>query len=163
MPLSASTPRNLQAGALSADIENGQRNLWKQEMIRNLNQLSISGGLTQFQNEGYLLQLQEERQVDIQQQMANIKSLNQSINKEVQSNQGSIEDDLELDNFENIICSTDPALLSKDYNTRLELMKSCQINLNQVLMRKSRRLQNLKAEQINIQGLKKRERGNLEY
>ena len=132
-------------------------------MIRNLNQLSISGGLTKFQNEGFLLQLQEEKRVQIQQQMAHIQSLNHSINMEITSNQGSIEDDLELDNFENIICSTDPALLSKDYNTRLELLKSCQINLGQVLMRKSRRLQNLKAEQINIQGLKKRERGNLEY
>jgi hypothetical protein len=132
-------------------------------MIRNINQLSISGGLTKFQNEGFLLQLQEEKRVQIQQQMAHIQSLNHSINMEITSNQGSIKDDQELDNFENIICSTDPALLSKDYNTRLELMRSCQINLGQVLMRKSRRLQNLKAEQVNIQGLKKRERGNLEY
>jgi hypothetical protein len=163
MPLSVSTPRNVQAGALSEDLENDQRNLWKQEMLRNLKQLSLSGGFTQLQSENYMMQLQEERRVDIQKQMASIKSLNQLINLEVQSNQGSIEDDLELDNFENIVASTDPARLSADYTTRLEVMKTCQINLDKVLQRKSRRLQHLKAEQINIQNLKRRERGNLEY
>ena len=161
-PLSVSTPGKVQAEAVSEDLENDQRNLWKREMLRNLKQSSLSGGFTQLQSENYMLQLQEERRVNIQKQMASIKTLNQSINLEVESNQGSIEDDLELDNFENIVASTDPALLSADYATRLEVMETCQINLDKVLQRKSRRLQHLKAEQINIQNLNRRERGNLE-
>jgi hypothetical protein len=138
---------------LSPDHETNQSNEnWEQEMIRNINQISISGGLTRLQNESFLLQMQEEKRVQIQQQMAHIQALNHSINLEVTSNHGSIEEDQEINNLENIICCTDPALLSKDYNTRLELMRSVQLNLGQVLMRRSRRLQNMQVEQVNTQG-----------
>ena len=100
--------------------------------------------------------------MEIEQQLTHINTLNHSINMEVASNNGSMEDDQEIDNLQNIICSTDPGLLSRDYNTRLELMKTVQINLGQVLIRKSRRLQKMQAEQINTRGLNKREKGNLE-
>ena len=99
----------------------------------------------------------------IQKQLAHIQELNHSINLEVTSQHGSLEDDQEIDDLDNIICCTDPGLLSKDYNTRLELMRSVQLNLDKVLMRKSRRLQNMQAEQVNTQGLNKREKKNLEY
>jgi hypothetical protein len=162
-PSSASTPRRDEARALTPDHGTNQSENWEQEMIRNINQISITGGLTRLQNESFLLQKQEEKRVQIQQQLAHIQTLNHSINLEVTSNHGSLEDDQEIDDLENIICSTDPGLLSKDYNTRLELMRSVQLNLGQVLMRKSRRLQNMQAEQVNTQGLNKREKQNLEY
>jgi hypothetical protein len=159
-PFDVSTPKKVQAEALPEDLQD-QGSLWKREMLRNLQQLTFSGGFTQFQNENYLINLQEERRVNIQKQMANIKTLNNSINQQVESHD-SMEDDIELDNFENIVASTDPALLSADYATRLEVMETCQVKLDQVLQRKSRRLQHLRAERISLQHLSRRERGNLE-
>ena len=145
------------------EASNNQSETWEQEMIRNINQISITGGLTRLQNESFLLQKQEEKRVQIQKQLAHIQELNHSINLEVTSQHGSLEDDQEIDDLDNIICCTDPGLLSKDYSTRLEVMRSVQLNLDKVLMRKSRRLQNMQAEQVNTQGLNKREKKNLEY
>ena len=108
-----------------------------------------------------MINLQEQRRENIQKQMAHIKTLNTSINQQVESHD-DMETDTELDNFENIVASTDPALLSADYATRLEVMETCQVKLDQVLQRKSRRLQNLRAERISLQHLSRRERGNLE-
>ena len=147
---------------MTPDMETDHRN-WEQEMIKNINQLSVTGGLTQLQNESFLIQKQEEKRVEIEQQLAHINTLNHSINMEVASNNGSMEDEDEIDNLQNIICSTDPGLLSRDYNTRLELMKTVQVNLGQVLIRKSRRLQKMQAEQVDTRGLNKKEKGNLEY
>ena len=161
---SPSTPTTgrAEARALTPDMETDHRN-WEQEMIKNINQLSVTGGLTQLQNESFLIQKQEEKRVEIEQQLAHINTLNHLINMEVASNNGSMEDEDEIDNLQNIICSTDPGLLSRDYNTRLELMKTVQVNLGQVLIRKSRRLQKMQAEQVDTRGLNKKEKGNLEY
>ena len=148
-----------EARALTPDMETDQRD-WEQEMLKNINQLSLTGGPTQLQNESFLIQKQEEKRVEIEHQLAHINTLNQSINSEMSSN-GSLEDEDEIDNLQNIICSTDPGLLSRDYQTRLELMKNVQENLDQVLRRKSRRLQKMQSEQIDIRGLSKKERGNL--
>ena len=115
------------------------------------------------QSESYLLQKQEEKRVEIQQQLAHIQTLNNSLILEVTSNHGSLEDDQEIDDLQNIICSTDPGLLDRDYTTRLETMRSVQENLSKALVRKSRRLQNIQAEQVNTQGLPKREKQNLQY
>ena len=75
-------------------------------MIRNINQISITEGLTRLQNESFLLQKQEEKRVQIQQQLAHIQALNHSINLEVTSNHGSLEDDQEIDDLENIISAS---------------------------------------------------------
>jgi hypothetical protein len=159
-PFNASTPNKVQTEVLQEDPQD-QGNLLKKEMLRNLHQLTLSGGFTRFQNENYLINLQEQRRENIQKQMAHIKTLNTSINQQVDSHD-DMETDIELDNFENIVASTDPALLSADYATRLEVMETCQVKLDQVLQRKSRRLQNLRAERISLQHLSRRERGNLE-
>ena len=74
-----------------------------------------------------------------------------------------MKDEDKIENLQNIICSTDPGLLSRDYNTRLELMKTVQVNLGQVLIRKSRRLQKMQAEQVDTRGLNKKVKGNLDY
>ena len=148
-----------EARALSPTMETDQRD-WEKEMLKNINQLSLTGGPTQLQNETFLIQQQEEKRIEIEHQLAHINTINQAINNEVSSNE-SQEDEDELDNFQNIVCSTDPALLSKDYQTRLELMQNVQEKLDKVLKRKSRRLQKKQAERIDIRGLSKKERGNL--
>ena len=159
-PFKASTPNNVKTEVLQREPQD-QGDLLKEEMMRNLHQLTLSGGFTNFQHENNLLNLQEQRRENIQRQMSHIKTLNNSINQQIDS-QDDMETDIELDNFENIVASTDPALLSADYRTRLEVMDSCQAKLDQVLQRKSRRLQNLRAERISLQHLSRKERGNLE-
>ena len=159
-PFKASTPHNVKTEVLQREPQD-QGDLLKEEMMRNLHQLTLSGGFTNFQHENNLLNLQEQRRENIQRQMSHIKTLNNSINQQIDS-QDDMETDIELDNFENIVASTDPALLSADYRTRLEVMDSCQAKLDQVLQRKSRRLQNLRAERISLQHLSRKERGNLE-
>jgi hypothetical protein len=74
-----------------------------------------------------------------------------------------LEDDREIDDMQNMICSTDPGLLSSNYATRLEIMKTVQEDLNRVLIRKSRRLQQVQAEQVDTRGLPERDRKNLQY
>ena len=49
--------------------------------------------------------------------MSHIKTLNTSINQQVDAHD-DMETDIELDNFENMVASTDPALLSAEYATR---------------------------------------------
>ena len=111
---------------------------------------------------------QEEKRVEIQHQLANIQTLNKSINIEVSSTRSfskhvRLEDDQEIDDLKNIICSTDPGLLDNNYATRLEIMRSVQENLAKALVRKSRRLQRIQAEHIDTQGLPKWEKQNLQY
>ena len=55
---SPSTSGRAEARALTPDMET-DRNNWEQEMIKNINELSITGGLTQLQNESFLIQKQE--------------------------------------------------------------------------------------------------------
>ena len=74
-----------------------------------------------------------------------------------------MEDDIDIDNIQNVICSTDPALLSGNYSTRLEIMKTVQEDLQKVLVRKSRRLQKVQAERVDTSRLPTRERKNLQY
>ena len=61
------------------------------------------------QMESFLLKEQELKRQEIQQQLANIQSLNKTINLEIGgSGHGSLEDDREIDDMRNVICSTDP-------------------------------------------------------
>ena len=162
-PSSTSTPQRSEARALTPDLGSQSSGSWEREMLKNINQISITGGLTKLQSESFLLKQQEEKRVEIQHQLANIQTLNKSINIEVGSNHGSLEDDQEIDDLKNIICSTDPGLLDNNYATRLEIMRSVQENLSKALVRKSRRLQRIQAEHIDTQGLPKREKQNLQY
>ena len=137
---------------------------WEREMLRNINAISVTGGMTRLQSESFLLKEQELKRQEIQQQLAHIQSLNKTINLEVGgSDHSSLEDDREIDDMQNVICSTDPGLLSSNYATRLEIMKTVQEDLNRVLIRKSRRLQQVQAEQVDTRGLPKRERINRQY
>ena len=122
------TPGRPEARAFTPDMEKDERD-WQKEMLKNINQLSLTGGPTQLQSESFLIQEQEERRVEIELQLAHINTLNQHINSEVSSNNGSPENEDDLDNFQNVLCSTDPGLLSKDYQTRLELMKGVHCTL----------------------------------
>jgi hypothetical protein len=163
-PSSTLTPQRSEARALTPDFGSHQSSgNWEKEMMRNINQISITGGLTKLQSESFLLQKQDEKRVEIQHQLANIQTLNNSINLEVGSNHGSLEDDQEIDDLQHIICSTDPGLLDNNYATRLEIMRSVQENLSKALVRKSQRLQKVQDEHINTQGLPKREKQNLQY
>ena len=137
---------------------------WEREMLRNINAISVTGGMTKLQSESFLLKEQELKRQEIQRQLANIQSLNKTINLEIGgSDQGSLEDDREIDDMQNVICSTDPGLLSSNYATRLEIMKTVQEDLSRALIRKSRRLQQVQAEQVDTRGLPERERRNLQY
>ena len=108
-PSSTSTPQRSEARALTPDLGSPQSSgSWEREMLKNINQISITGGLPKLQSERFLLKQQEEKRIEIQHQLANIQSLNKSINLEVGSNHGSLEDDQEIDDLKNIICSTDP-------------------------------------------------------
>ena len=116
-------------------------------MIKNINALAITGASTQVQPENLLTQLerkrvnqqnqereqkrvdlltmeQERKRVVIQLQMAHINTLNQSINNQVQSRRESPENEDDLYDFKNILCSTHPALdlqgLSKKERGNLE-------------------------------------------
>jgi hypothetical protein len=155
-------------------------------MIKNINALAITGASTQIPPESFLTQLerkrvnlqnqemerkrvdlltqeQERKRVVIQLQMAHINTLNQSINNQVQSRRESPENEDDLYDFKNILCSTHPALIGQNYATRLEIMSGVQEELGRVVIRKSNRLQKIQAEKIDLQGLSKKERGNLEY
>ena len=50
-----------EARALTPDMETDQRD-WEKEMLKNINQLSLTGGPTQLQNETFLIQKQEEQE-----------------------------------------------------------------------------------------------------
>ena len=133
-------------------------------MLRNINALSVTGGMTKLQLEIFLLKEQEQKRQEIQQQLANIQSLNKTINLEIGgSDHGSLEDDREIDDMRNVICSSDSGLLDSNYATRLEIMKTVQENLSRALVRKGRRLQRVQAEHIDTQGLPEREKRNLQY
>ena len=158
---------------------------WLGEMVKNINALAITGASTQVQPESLLTQLerkrvnqqnqemeqkrvdlltmeQERKRVVIQLQMAHINTLNQSINNQVQSRRESPENEDDLYDFKNILCSTHPALIGQNYATRLEIMSGVQEELGRVVIRKSNRLQKIQAEKVDLQGLSKKERGNLE-
>ena len=151
-----------EARALTPDEEKDERD-WQQEMLKNINALAITGGHTQLQTENFLIQEQERRRVEIELQLAHINTLNQRINSEVHSNNESPENEDDLYDFQNVLCSTDPALIDQNYQTRLELMRGVQEKLGKVVRRKSKRLQKMQAEKVDLRGLSKKERGNLEY
>ena len=138
---------------------------WQKEMLKNLNQISICQGMTKLESETFLLKEQEKKRKEIEQQMAHIQTLNVTINRDLEEIGGSEsdEDDTELDDLQNIVCSTDPAHLSTNYATRLEIMRKVETKLNKSLTRKSRRLAKIQAEQVDMTGLSRRERNHLEY
>jgi hypothetical protein len=174
-----------EARALTPNEERDERD-WQSEMIKNINALAIAGGSTQIQTENFLTQElerkrvnlqtqelerkridlltqeQERKRVLIQLQMAHINTLNQNINSQVQSRRESPENEDDLYDFQNILCSTHPALIGQNYQTRLEIMSGVQEKLGKVVKRKSNRLQKIQAEKIDLRGLSKKERGNLE-
>ena len=136
--------------------------LWEEQVRKDLTQLCLSGnGATRFQQEKQMLQLQEQTRQGIQNQMERIKELNQSINAEKPEDDVT-EDSLEIDDFRNFLASKDPALLSLDYQTRLEMMKSCEKKLQTALDRKSRRLRGLEAQRWNLDHMSRKERSNLQ-
>jgi hypothetical protein len=165
-------------------VEEEAERVWTSEMARNMDALSLTGARAKMPQESMLSQLkrkkvnqqkqeeeqkradlmtqeQERSRVVIQLQMAHINTLNQSINSQVQSRE-SPEDDSELYTYKNILCSTHPALVGGTYQNRLEIMSNVQDELEQVVRRKSNRLQKLQAEKHDLQALSRRERGNLE-
>ena len=164
-PPATSTPQKQnEARAMPQNFGSPLVDGWEREMLRNINAISVTGGMTRLQSESFLLKEQELKRQEIQQQLAHIQSLNKTINLEVGgSDHSSLEDDREIDDMQNVICSTDPGLLSSNYATRLEIMKTVQEDLNRVLIRKSRRLQQVQAEQVDTRGLPERERKNLQY
>ena len=164
-PAATSTPqRQDDARSMPPNFSSPQVEGWEKEMIRNINAISVTGGMTRLQSESFLLKEQELKRQEIQRQLANIQSLNKTINLEIGgSNHGSFEDDREIDDMQNVICSTDPGLLSSNYTTRLEIMRAVQEDLSKALIRKSRRLQQVQAEQIDTRGMPERERRNLQY
>ena len=159
-PPTTSTPqKQAEARAMPQNFGSPQVEGWEREMLRNINAISVTGGMTKLQSESFLLKEQELKRQEIQQQLANIQSLNKTINLEIGgSDHGSLEDDREIDDMQNVICSTDPGLLSSNYATRLEILKTVQEDLSRALIRKSRRLQ-----QVDTRGLPERERRNLQY
>ena len=135
---------------------------WEEQIRRDLNQLCLSGsGSTRFEREHEMLKLQEETRRGIQSQMEKIKQLNQSINAE-RPQSTETEDSVDLDNFQNVLAARDPALLSPNYETRLQLMKNCENRLQLALDRKSRRLRGLEAQKWNLSNMSKYERTNLQ-
>ena len=108
-----------------------------------------------------MLQLQEETRRGIQSQMERIKELNQSINAG-KPESADTEDSLDIDNFQNFLAAKDPALLSPNYETRLQMMKSCENRLQLALDRKSRRLRGLEAQHWNLSNMSRYERNNLQ-
>ena len=93
--------------------------------------------------------------------MERIKELNQSINAG-KPESADAEDSLDIDNFQNFLASRDPALLSPNYETRLEIMKTCENRLQLALDRKSRRLRGLEAQHWNLSNMSQYERNNLQ-
>ena len=164
-PAATSTPqRQEEARTMPPNFSSPQVEGWEKEIIRNINAISITGGMTRLQSESFLLKEQELKRQEIQRQLANIQSLNKTINLEIGgSNHGSFEDDREIDDMQNVICSTDPGLLSSNYTKGLEIMRTVQEDLSKALIRKNRRLQQVQADQVDIRGLPERERRNLQY
>ena len=134
---------------------------WQKEILKNLNQISICQGMTKLESETFLLKEQEIKRKE----MAHIQTLNVTINRGLEEIGGSEsdEDDTELDDLQNIVCSTDPAHLSTNYATRLEIMRKVETKLNKSRTRKSRRLAKIRAEQVDMTRLPRRERNHLEY
>ena len=135
---------------------------WEQQIRRDLNQLCLSRtNSTRFEREQELMKLQEETRKGIQNQLEQIKQLNQTINSERPQSQET-EDSVDLDDFQNVLAARDPALLSPNYETRLQLMKKCESRLQVALERKSRRLRGLEAQKYTLSHMSKYERSNLQ-
>ena len=64
-PSSTSTPQRSEARALTPDLGSQSSGSWEREMLKNINQISITGGLTKLQSESFLLKQQEEKRVEI--------------------------------------------------------------------------------------------------
>ena len=95
--------------------------------------------------------------------MANVLRLNTQMNRELNAmGSDDVVEDATLHDLKNYFGSTAPGLLAPDYTTRMTILEELNKNLEETITRKSRRLQGLQEERINLAGLPGRERSNLQ-
>ena len=93
---------------------------------------------------------QERKRQMLESKMAGMLRQNSQIDQELQAlGVPDREDDTALLDLRNIFGSTAPELLSADYGTRLQILDNLNTNLEEQMLRKSRRIQGLQAERIN--------------